>query len=95
MGIARQYSYCRTGTPLRRVGPGACGRSARSGSRASESNPVAAAIFIGPEFGTLTRTDITAAAREAADARFDALIACAFSYDAHASELARLGRSPS
>ncbi|RVC98982.1 site-specific DNA-methyltransferase, partial [Mesorhizobium sp. M7A.F.Ca.ET.027.02.1.1] len=33
-----------------------------------------AGILIGPEFGTLTRSQITAAAREASDARFDALI---------------------
>src|SRR5436853_3663116 len=50
-----------------------------------------AAIFIGPEFGTVTRADLTAASREASEARFDTLIACAFSYDAHASELNRLG----
>jgi len=50
-----------------------------------------AAILIGPEFGTLSRTDITAAAREAAEARFDALIACAFNFDAQASDLTRLG----
>ncbi len=50
-----------------------------------------AAIFIGPEFGTLARPDLVAAAREAADARFDLLVACAFAYDAHASELTRLG----
>jgi adenine-specific DNA-methyltransferase len=53
-----------------------------------------AAVFIGPEFGSLTRTDITAAAREAADARFNVLITCAFSYDAHASDLTRLGPLP-
>ena len=41
-----------------------------------------AAVFIGPEFGTVTRADLTAAAREASEARFDLLIACAFSYDA-------------
>jgi len=35
-----------------------------------------AAIFVGPEFGTVTRADLTAAAREANEARFDALIAC-------------------
>jgi len=34
-----------------------------------------AGILIGPEFGTLSRVDLTAAAREANDARFDALIA--------------------
>ena len=36
-----------------------------------------AAIFIGPEFGTVSRPDMTAAAREAAEAGFDLLIACA------------------
>ena len=50
-----------------------------------------AAIFIGPEFGTVTRADLTAAAREALDARFDALIACGFNFDAHTSELTKLG----
>jgi len=53
-----------------------------------------AGILIGPEFGTLTRSQITAAAREAADARFDALIACAFNFEAQASDLTRLGPLP-
>ncbi len=53
-----------------------------------------AGILIGPEFGTLARTDLTAAAREASDARFDVLIACAFNYDAHAAELVKLGPMP-
>jgi adenine-specific DNA-methyltransferase len=53
-----------------------------------------AGILIGPEYGTLTRGDLTAAAREANDARFDALIACAFAFDAHASELNKLGPLP-
>lgn len=51
-----------------------------------------AAIFVGPEFGTVTRTDLAAAAREANEAGFDVLIACAFNYEAHASELEKLGR---
>ncbi len=34
-----------------------------------------AAIFIGPEFGTVLRADLVAAAREAGDAGFDVLIA--------------------
>jgi adenine-specific DNA-methyltransferase len=50
-----------------------------------------AAILIGPEFGTLTRSQITAAAREASDSRFDVLIACAFNFDAQATDLNRLG----
>lgn len=53
-----------------------------------------AGILIGPEFGTLTRSQITAAAREASDARFDALIACAFNFEAQASDLNRLGPLP-
>jgi adenine-specific DNA-methyltransferase len=53
-----------------------------------------AAIFIGPEFGTVSRPDLVEAAREAADAGFDVLIACAFSFDAHAGEFSRLGRVP-
>jgi adenine-specific DNA-methyltransferase len=53
-----------------------------------------AAIFIGPEFGTVSRPDLVAAAREAADADFDVLIACAFNYEAHASEFHKLGRIP-
>ena len=53
-----------------------------------------AAIFIGPEFGTVSRPDLVAAAREAGDAAFDVLIACAFNYDAHSSEFAKLGRIP-
>ena len=53
-----------------------------------------AGIMIGPEFGTVQKPDLVAAAREAAEAGFDALIACAFSYDAHSSEFERLGRVP-
>ena len=53
-----------------------------------------AAIFVGPEFGTVSRPDLVAAAREAGDGDFDALITCAFNYDAHSSEFDRLGRIP-
>lgn len=51
-----------------------------------------AAIFIGPEFGTVQRADLVSAAREAGDAGFDVLIACAFNYEAHATEFSKLGR---
>jgi adenine-specific DNA-methyltransferase len=51
-----------------------------------------AAIFIGPEFGTVTRPDLVAAAKEAGDSDFDVLIACAFNYEAHATEFSKLGR---
>jgi adenine-specific DNA-methyltransferase len=53
-----------------------------------------AAIFIGPEFGTVQRADLVAAAREAGDASFDVLIACAFNYEAHTTEFNKLGRIP-
>jgi adenine-specific DNA-methyltransferase len=53
-----------------------------------------AAIFIGPEFGTVQRADLVDAAKEAGDAGFDVLIACAFNYDAHATEFSKLGRIP-
>ena len=52
------------------------------------------AIFIGPEFGTVSRPDLVKAARESGDADFAVLIACAFSYDAHSSEFDKLGRIP-
>ena len=38
--------------------------------------------------------DLVAAAREAGDAGFDVLIACAFNYEAHATEFSKLGRIP-
>ena len=53
-----------------------------------------AGILIGPEFGTVGRSDLVGAAREAADAGFDVLVSCAFAYDAHASELPKLGKIP-
>jgi adenine-specific DNA-methyltransferase len=53
-----------------------------------------AAIFVGPEFGTVQRVDLAAAAREAGEAGFDVLIACAFNYEAHTTEFNKLGRVP-
>jgi adenine-specific DNA-methyltransferase len=53
-----------------------------------------AAIFVGPEFGTVSRPDLVAAAREAGDAGFDVLIACAFNFEAQATEFGKLGRVP-
>lgn len=61
---------------------------------AGEGRERRAAVFIGPEFGTVSRPDLVAAAREAADAGFDVLIACAFNYEAHAAEFEKLGRVP-
>jgi adenine-specific DNA-methyltransferase len=53
-----------------------------------------AAIMIGPEFGTVQRQDLVLAAREAGDAGFDVLIACAFNFDAMSTEFNKLGRIP-
>ena len=53
-----------------------------------------AAVFVGPEFGTVVRPDLAAAAREAAEAGFDVLVACAFNYGPHATEFNKLGRIP-
>jgi adenine-specific DNA-methyltransferase len=53
-----------------------------------------AGILIGPEFGTVSRPDLVQAAREAGDAGFDVLIACAFNFDAQSAEFSKLGRIP-
>jgi adenine-specific DNA-methyltransferase len=53
-----------------------------------------AAVFIGPEFGTVQRADLVQAAREAGDAGFDVLVSCAFNYEAHTTEFNKLGKLP-
>ena len=53
-----------------------------------------AGIFIGPEFGTVSRADLVAVAREAAEIGCDVAIACAFNYDAYTTEFDKLGRIP-
>ncbi len=69
------------------------GRYAEGGD-AKTAKEQRAGIFIGPEFGTVSRANLVRAVREAADAGFDALIACAFNYEAHATEFNKLGRVP-
>ena len=59
-----------------------------------ETDSKRAAIFVGPEFGTVQRADLVQAAREAGDAGFDVLISCAFNYEAHATDLNNLGGIP-
>ena len=81
---------CAEGRYHEGVPPSPSGRGA-GGEGSKEKR---AAIFIGPEFGTVSRPDLVAAAREAADAGFDVLITCAFNYDAHSTEFAKLGRLP-
>jgi adenine-specific DNA-methyltransferase len=46
--------------------------------RDADGAPKTAGIFIGPEFGTVSRVDLVEAARECADAGFNVLISCAF-----------------
>ena len=60
----------------------------------AEGSEKRAAIFIGPEFGTVQRADLVEAAREAADAGFDVLIACAFNFEAHTTDFSKLGKLP-
>jgi adenine-specific DNA-methyltransferase len=51
----------------------------------SEDAPIRkAAIFIGPEYGTVSRQMIVAAAKEAIDV-YDILIVCGFAFEAHAT----------
>lgn len=62
------------------------------GEEATDAGPTRrAAIFVGPEYGTVSRPALTAAAREAMDAGFDLLIAVAFNFDALAGELTKMG----
>lgn len=51
-----------------------------------------AGIFIGPEFGTVMQDDLEQAVKEANEAGFDVMIACAFNYDAHVAEVNELER---
>jgi len=61
-------------------------------SHSPQTTEKRAGIFVGAEFGTMTKPDIVAAARECGDAGFDVLIVCAFSYDAQCTGLTQLGR---
>ncbi len=53
-----------------------------------------AGIFIGPEFGTVSRVDLVEAARECADIGFDVLISCAFNYEGQTTDFNKLGGLP-
>jgi adenine-specific DNA-methyltransferase len=71
-----------------------CGEGRYREGNADTGPEKRAGIFIGPEFGTVTRPDLVSAAKEAGDGDFDVLIACAFNYEAHATEFSKLGRIP-
>ncbi len=66
----------------------------RRGRAEGEGKEMRAGVFIGPEFGIVTRPDLVAAAREAGEAGFDVLVACAFNYDARSTEFSKLGAIP-
>jgi adenine-specific DNA-methyltransferase len=51
-----------------------------------------AAVMVGPEFGTVSRADLVEASKEAAEAGFDVLVSCAFSYEAHAADFQKMGK---
>ena len=77
--------------------PGRANSSARKGATSREARRQrreTCGDLHRSEFGTVARPDLVAAAREAADVGFDVLIACAFNYEAHASEFRKLGRVP-
>ncbi len=84
--ICAEGRYFESPSPLR---PSPSGRG--DGGEGKEKR---AGVFIGPEFGTVSRPDLVAAAREAGDAGFDVLIACAFNYDARSTEFSKLGAIP-
>ena len=71
-----------------------CAEGFYGGGANGEGGESRAAIFIGPEFGSVSRADLTAAARETAEGGFDVLISCAFNYEARTTEFERLGRVP-
>ena len=71
-----------------------CAEGAYLKGKANSGTEKRAAIFVGPEFGTVSRPDLVQAAREAAYADFDVLIACAFNYEAHSTDFNKLGRIP-
>ncbi len=83
--VCAEGRYVEGGAANGKVGPGG------TATAVSEKR---AAIFIGPEFGTVSRPDLVEAAREAADAGFDVLIACAFNFEARTTDFNKLGRIP-
>ena len=88
---SRRKSPAASLSPRSRPGPATISAPRASIWRARERR---AGILIGPEFGTVARADLIAAAREAGDAGFDVVIGCAFNFDARSAELDRLGRVP-
>ena len=72
--------------------PGKCIVAEGIWQAGDEGQDKRAAIFIGPEYGTVSRVDIAEAAKEARDGVFDVLVVCAFNYDTQCSDLSEIGR---
>jgi len=89
-GCSRRTRKTRSTSPSLAGWPGKyiCAEGKYADADGSEKR---AGIFIGPEFGTVGRQDLVLAAREAGDANFDVVIACAFNYEAMASEFKQAG----
>lgn len=67
---------------------------AATGTFEQDGTPKKAAIFIGPEYGSVSRPDIMTAAQEAKDINSDVLIVCGFNFDAHSSDMKKIGPLP-
>lgn len=60
----------------------------------ASGNEVRAGIFLGPEYGTVTRPDLVEAVKEASESGFGVVIACAFNFEAQTTEFDKLGKVP-
>lgn len=69
-------------------------RISAEGRWQDEENEKRAAIFVGPEFGTVSKSELLLAAQEAVENGFDCLIACGFNFDAQTGEISGLGHIP-
>ena len=76
------------------LGPGPSARLALEGRYREKGREKRAAIYIGPEFGVVSRADLVAAAREAAEQGCEVLVACAFAYEPNAADEGEIGRMP-
>ena len=76
------------------LGPGPTARLPLEGRYREKNREKRAAIHIGPEFGVVTRADLVAAARDAAEQGCDVLVTCAFAYEPNAADEEPIGRMP-
>ena len=76
------------------LGPGPTPRLPLEGRYREGNREKRAAIHIGPEFGVVTRADLVAAARDAAEQGCEVLVTCAFAYEPNAADEEPIGRMP-